>query len=56
WLLVRFNGTDDQVNIATKHPEFSHWRWQVVDDLVDNIVPFKRAVYEQVLAAFKDHL
>jgi putative (di)nucleoside polyphosphate hydrolase len=49
WFLMRFVGTDDQVNIETKHPEFSHWRWQDVDQLVDNIVPFKRDVYVRVL-------
>ncbi len=49
WFLMRFLGTDDQVNIQTDHPEFSHWRWQDVDQLVDNIVPFKRDVYVRVL-------
>ncbi|MFY0682220.1 MAG: RNA pyrophosphohydrolase [Thalassovita sp.] len=53
WFLLRFNGTDQDVNIATKHPEFSEWRWLPADQLVANIVPFKRAVYEQVLQEFK---
>lgn len=52
WVLMRFHGTDDQVNIQTEHPEFSHWQWLPVDQLVDQIVPFKRHVYEQVLAEF----
>ena len=52
WFLMRFNGTDDQINIETKHPEFSHWRWQPVDLLLANIVPFKREVYGKVLAEF----
>ncbi|MGR3637102.1 MAG: RNA pyrophosphohydrolase [Shimia sp.] len=52
WFLMRFHGNDDQVNIAVDHPEFSEWRWLAAGDLVDNIVPFKRAVYEQVLAEF----
>lgn len=51
WFLLRFHGTDDQIDIATEHPEFSTWRWIAPDELVANIVPFKRAVYEQVLAA-----
>ena len=50
WFLLRFHGTDGDVNIATDHPEFSAWKWLPKDQLVDNIVPFKRAVYEQVLA------
>lgn len=56
WFLLRFTGTDDQINIETDHPEFSAWKWLPPADLPGAIVPFKRAVYEQVLAAFKDHL
>lgn len=52
WFLFRFNGTDDQVKIDTDHPEFSEWRWLPMGELVANIVPFKRAVYEEVVAAF----
>lgn len=50
WFLLRFNGSDDQVNIATEHPEFTQWKWIDPTDVVASIVPFKRAVYEQVLA------
>ncbi|KPA20541.1 RNA pyrophosphohydrolase [Shimia sp. SK013] len=56
WFLMRFHGSDEQVNIAVQHPEFSEWRWLAVGDLVANIVPFKRAVYEQVLAKFSNLL
>ena len=56
WFLFRFFGTDDQVNIETEHPEFSTWRWQDPAHLVERIVPFKRAVYEQVVAEFAPHL
>ncbi len=56
WFLLRFHGRDSQVKINGKHPEFSHWRWLPPDQLVLNIVPFKRAVYEQVVASFADHL
>ena len=56
WFLLRFNGTDAQVNIATEHPEFSQWDWKTPQELLDSIVPFKRAVYAEVFAAFKDQL
>ena len=52
WVLMRFNGQDDQINIDVEHPEFSEWRWLPADELVANIVEFKRGVYEQVLAEF----
>jgi putative (di)nucleoside polyphosphate hydrolase len=52
WVLMRFLGTDAQVNIATPHPEFSAWEWCPPDSLVPRIVGFKRAVYEKVVAEF----
>jgi putative (di)nucleoside polyphosphate hydrolase len=52
WFLMRFHGSNDQINIATEHPEFSAWKWLPKDELVANIVPFKREVYTQVLAEF----
>lgn len=56
WFLYRFKGTDDQVDIATEHPEFSEWRWIGADEMVEKIVPFKREVYAAVIAEFRDHL
>lgn len=56
WYLMRYLGQDDQIDIATHHPEFSRWRWIGADQMVAEIVPFKRAVYEQVVAAFREHL
>ncbi len=56
WFLLRFTGRDDQINIATDHPEFTHWKWQEPDRLIAEIVPFKREVYQQVVAAFEEHL
>ncbi|SEN16758.1 putative (di)nucleoside polyphosphate hydrolase [Loktanella fryxellensis] len=50
WFLFRFHGTDSDIDIQTKHPEFSAWKWLPKDQLVDAIVPFKRAVYAQVVA------
>nr|WP_309501360.1 RNA pyrophosphohydrolase [uncultured Roseovarius sp.] len=56
WFLLRFLGRDNEINIATEHPEFSEWRWLPAADLVDNIVPFKREVYRSLLAEFGDKL
>ncbi|WP_390912010.1 RNA pyrophosphohydrolase [Pseudosulfitobacter sp. SM2401] len=56
WFLMRFKGSDADVNIQTEHPEFSEWRWLKSADLVDNIVPFKRDVYVSVVEEFKEYL
>jgi len=56
WFLMRFLGSDDQIDIALAHPEFSHWRWMTADELLAAIVPFKRPIYAQVVAEFREHL
>lgn len=56
WYLYRFLGRDDQVNIVQPHQEFAEWRWIGADEMLARIVPFKRAVYEQVIAGFRSHL
>ncbi|TNF22715.1 MAG: RNA pyrophosphohydrolase [Rhodobacteraceae bacterium] len=57
WFLLRFHGGDDQVRIdADAHQEFSEWRWLPPDEVVANIVPFKREVYARVIAEFAPHL
>ena len=56
WFLMRFQGNDKDVNIATAHPEFSNWCWMAPDRLIDRIVPFKRHVYTSVFDAFGDRL
>lgn len=56
WFLYRFTGEDTDINLATEHPEFLTWRWVDPHELPKLIVPFKRALYEQVLAAFAEHL
>lgn len=56
WFLMRFHGLDSDINIATEIPEFSEWRWTPSDQLVANIVPFKRDVYSRVLQEFAPHL
>ena len=56
WFLYRYKGRDDQVNIATDHPEFSTWKWIGAQEMLAAIVPFKRAVYDQVVRSFGAHL
>lgn len=56
WFLFRFLGEDGDVDIATDHPEFRAWRWADPAELEHLIVPFKRALYREVVAAFAAHL
>jgi putative (di)nucleoside polyphosphate hydrolase len=56
WFLMRFTGTDSDIDIATAHPEFGQWQWAEIDQLVEMIVPFKRDLYTAVIAQFRPHL
>ena len=56
WFLCRFTGRDEDVNIETQHPEFRAWKWADPAELPAMIVPFKKALYENVLKAFEKWL
>ena len=51
---MRFAGSDEEVVLKRPghKPEFDAWRWAEIEELIDLIVPFKRAVYEQVVREF----
>lgn len=52
WFLMRFHGTDADINIETDHQEFSQWRWSDLEQLEAMIVPFKRELYRAVIKEF----
>jgi putative (di)nucleoside polyphosphate hydrolase len=56
WFLYRFVGRDEEIDIATEHPEFRAWKWADPADLPAMIVPFKKKLYEDVLEAFAECL
>ena len=56
WFLARFSGTDDDIDLATEHPEFNAYQWVDPWQLPQLIVPFKRRLYEEVLAEFSGWL
>jgi putative (di)nucleoside polyphosphate hydrolase len=57
WYALRFIGDEREIDIA--HPpgdhkaEFLAWRWEPMANLPALVIPFKRKVYEQVVAAFR---
>jgi putative (di)nucleoside polyphosphate hydrolase len=56
WFAFRFNGDESEINIlapAGGHkPEFDVWKWVPINQITSLIIPFKRAVYEQVVDIF----
>ncbi|MBB5734141.1 putative (di)nucleoside polyphosphate hydrolase [Altererythrobacter atlanticus] len=54
WYLVRFTGEDGDIDLdAHEHPEFCEWKWVDPELLPELIVPFKKPVYEAVVASFR---
>ncbi|CAN5434407.1 RNA pyrophosphohydrolase [soil metagenome] len=53
WFAYRFTGDDAEIDL-NQHDEveFDAWRWGDLSEACDLIVPFKRAAYERVVAAF----
>ncbi|MEO0918433.1 MAG: RNA pyrophosphohydrolase [Pseudomonadota bacterium] len=56
WFLIRLNGADTLIDIAKNDKEFARWRWSTADEVLRDIVPFKRPVYDAVISAFRDKL
>ncbi len=51
WFLGYFNNESD-INLHTKHPEFSRWTWKPSEELVEEIVDFKKNLYKTLFAYF----
>ncbi len=56
WFLMRFLGNDQDVDIATKNPEFNDWKWVEPAHLPELIVPFKRDMYRAIVSGFGEWL
>ena len=53
WFIMRFVGSESEINIKTKHPEFLDWKWIDLRDLTKIAVNFKLEVYKQVKSEVK---
>ena len=54
WFLFSFQGTDKEVNLQNdKKPEFNNWQWVSPQDVLKDIVNFKKEIYQKVLKEFE---
>ena len=53
YFLVRLKKSA-KINLETKHPEFSNYKFVKIKELFDNITHFKKPVYKQVINYFEN--
>lgn len=55
WFALRFTGQESEIDLEPPghSQEFDRWRWAKMDEVAALIVPFKRSVYEKVIADFR---
>lgn len=56
WFAMRFTGRDSDIDITAKagrKAEFDAWAWRDIDELPTLVVPYKRAMYETIVAEFR---
>jgi putative (di)nucleoside polyphosphate hydrolase len=56
WFAFRFEGDDGEIAINPPpeghEAEFDEWAWKKMSGLPDIVVPFKRAIYEELVTLF----
>ncbi len=56
WFLFKFVGHEADINLKTKHREFSQWQWAEKEEVMRQVVPFKLRAYEKVFEEFSQML
>ncbi|MBO6506698.1 MAG: RNA pyrophosphohydrolase [Kordiimonadaceae bacterium] len=49
WFKLRLLADDEAIDIETSHPEFGRWKWSDPSTVIEEIVDFKRDVYQRVI-------
>ena len=48
WFIMRYLGSDKEINIQTKKPEFLEWKWVDIATITEIVVDFKLHVYKEL--------
>ena len=49
WFIMKFLGKNEEINIKTKNPEFSEWKWIDPKNLPNVAVNFKVSIYTIIM-------
>ena len=53
WFVMKFTGSESEININTKNPEFLDWKWIDIDQITEVVVDFKLHVYKELKEKIK---
>ena len=48
WFVMKFIGKTSEINVNTKNPEFSEWKWIELANLSNIAVHFKKEIYKKI--------
>ena len=48
WFIMKFLGENNEINVKTKNPEFSNWKWIKPEELPNIAVSFKFDIYKKL--------
>jgi putative (di)nucleoside polyphosphate hydrolase len=48
WFVMKFLGTNSEINVKTEHPEFIDWKWVEICKITNIVVDFKVNVYKKL--------
>ena len=53
WFITKFIGSESEINVNTKHPEFIEWKWIEPEMIPNAVVEFKKDLYLKLLKEIK---
>ncbi|KAG2700749.1 hypothetical protein I3760_06G011300 [Carya illinoinensis] len=58
WFLMKLTKDESEINLASAEarPEFAEWKWASPEEVIEQVVDYKRPTYEQVMNTFKPYL
>ena len=55
WFLFRLESSDKAITLGDQK-EFCAWKWASMDEIIENVVFFKKPVYQELAEYFKSYL
>jgi len=56
WFLFKFIGKESHINVVdVKQQEFSNWKWMNFNDLILEVIEFRRKIYQKLMEEFSEY-